>query len=123
MLIKDGQVLLVRHTYIDGWFMPGGGIKRGETPEQAAHREAMEEVGATLNKLSLRGLYSNFEDGRGDHMALFFSDDFTYTGQHDREIAEVRAFPLDAFPEDIHPGNRRKIEEYVNDITNPFGPW
>lgn len=31
MLIQNGQVLLLRQTYMPGWFMPGGGVKRGET--------------------------------------------------------------------------------------------
>jgi ADP-ribose pyrophosphatase YjhB (NUDIX family) len=40
MLLRGDQVLLVRQTYMPGWFMPGGGLKRGETLEQAARREA-----------------------------------------------------------------------------------
>ena len=36
MMIQDDKVWLVRQTYIPGWFMPGGGLKRGETLEQAA---------------------------------------------------------------------------------------
>ena len=50
MMIKNDKVLLVRHTYIPGWFMPGGGLKRGETLEQAARREVFEETGAQLGE-------------------------------------------------------------------------
>ena len=42
MMIRDNKVTLVRQTYMPGWFMPGGGLKRGETLEQAARREAFE---------------------------------------------------------------------------------
>jgi ADP-ribose pyrophosphatase YjhB (NUDIX family) len=40
----DGTVLLVRHSYRERWGVPGGLLKRGEAPEDAARREALEEV-------------------------------------------------------------------------------
>jgi len=46
----DGRVLLLRHRRRDGstfWAAPGGGVQSGETFEQAALREAAEELGAT----------------------------------------------------------------------------
>ena len=47
-MIQNEKVWLVRHTYVPGWHMPGGGVKRGETLEAAARREAFEETGAQL---------------------------------------------------------------------------
>ena len=40
ILIQDGQVLLVKHTYQPFWYFPGGLVQRGETLAQAAMREA-----------------------------------------------------------------------------------
>ncbi len=124
LLIQEGQVLLVRHTYLKGWYMPGGGIKRWETTEEAARREAAEEVGAELGEVSLLGVYSNFEMNRSDHNVVFVCTDFKWNRTHDQEIAEVRIFSLKSLPEDLQPGHRRRIEEYTAGVTSPaFGRW
>lgn len=130
MLIRAGKVLLVRQTYMDGWFMPGGGIHRNETLERAARREAREEVGAELSTVSLLGVYSNFKEWKSDHNVVFLSEDFTLTGDHDSEIAELRFFPLGALPAGLWPGHRKRISEYRQTQargrtrgTAGFGEW
>jgi 8-oxo-dGTP pyrophosphatase MutT (NUDIX family) len=44
----DGALLLVRQTYRKRWGVPGGLLKRGEEPEDAARREIREEVGIDI---------------------------------------------------------------------------
>ena len=124
MMIDKDQVLLVRHTYMDGWFMPGGGVKRSESLDDAARREAHEETGATLNNLSLVGAYTNCKEWKSDHNILFLSTDFATSGKHDLEIAEIRFFPLDALPVDLLLGHRQRLEEYRAGLSHPqFGKW
>ncbi len=124
VMVKDGQVLLIRHTYVDGWYFPGGGLKRGETPEAAARREVKEEAGAEVGELRLLGLYSSLDSWRSDHTILFLARDFTWTGVHDAEIAEVRLFPLDGLPADLWTGFRRRLEEIRTGAQSPkFGAW
>ncbi len=124
MLIRDDQVALVRHTYKSGWYFPGGGVKRKESVETAVRREAMEEVGGTLGKLRLVGLYDNLRGPVSNHITLFICHDFELNGRSDDEIAEVRFFPLDQLPEDIGWGTRHRIEEYLNGWQMPsFGDW
>jgi 8-oxo-dGTP pyrophosphatase MutT (NUDIX family) len=104
--------------------MPGGGVNRGETLEEAVRREAREEVGADMKALELVGAYTNFQGFKSDHNILFLSKDFTFSGQRDREIAEVRFFPLDAIPDDLWPGHRLRLEEYRSGAAiPPYGEW
>lgn len=45
---SDGAMLLIRNSYRRGWGFPGGFLKRGETPDDAARRETREEVGVDV---------------------------------------------------------------------------
>jgi len=124
MLIQDEKVLLVRHVYQEGWFMPGGGIKRNETLEHAARRECQEEVGVEIQKLNLFGTFSNFAEWTSDHIVLFFSDEFTMTDKTDSEIAEKRFFPLDDLPESLGKGHLRRLKEYQIGMRQmQYGVW
>ncbi len=124
MMIQNGKVWLVRQTYIRGWFMPGGGLKRGETLEEAARREAREETGAELGKITLMGAYSNFTEWKTDHNIVFVCNDFQIKNEPDGEIAEVHAFPVNELPDDLWPGHRRRLQEYQAGIMQPqFGEW
>jgi 8-oxo-dGTP pyrophosphatase MutT (NUDIX family) len=124
MMIQEGKVTLVRQTYMPGWFMPGGGLKRGETLEQAARREAYEETGAELGEMTLMGAYTNFKDWKTDHNLVFVCHDFKVTGKPDKEIAELNSFPLDQLPAGLWRGHIRRLEEYKLGKTNPqFGEW
>ncbi|MCA9953228.1 MAG: NUDIX domain-containing protein [Anaerolineales bacterium] len=113
LLIKDGQVWLVKHSYQHGWFLPGGGVKRNEDLETAVRREAREELGAELGEVYLFGTYSAITELKNDHVVVFYCHDFT-VGQADKaEILAVRPYPLDQLPADVSRGTRRRITEYV----------
>ena len=124
LLVKDGRVLLIRHTYRSGWHLPGGGIKRGETVETAARREIREETGAEMGAVQLLGIYSNLDGYVSGHNILFACEDFSIVGSPDHEIAEARFFAQSELPADIFPGHRRKIEEYLGGgIFSNLGTW
>jgi len=123
MMIQDDKVWLVRQTYMPGWFMPGGGVKRGETLEQATRREAKEETGAELGELKLLGAYSNFTEWKTDHNIVFICHEFKFTGKPDSEIAELRAFSLNELPDGLWPGHKRRLQEYQTGTMLQFGEW
>lgn len=66
-----GDLLVVRSSYRSEWNFPGGGVRRGETPEAAARRELTEEIGVEASQLSPAGDASDVWDGRSDHVHFF----------------------------------------------------
>lgn len=124
MMLEDDKVWLIRHTYLSGWFLPGGGLKRNETLDQAARREAYEETGAELKELTLIGVFTSFIQWKTDHAIVFLCRDFKITGRSDNEIAEMRLFALDELPADTFPLHRRLLESYRSGrIPANFGEW
>ena len=124
LMVRDGQVLLVKHVYQPGWFLPGGGVQRGETLETAARREAAEEVGAQLGEIAFFGMYTNFYDRVTDHIAVFACTDFSLSGRSDHEIEQWAFFPFDAQPEGTAPGHDRRVAEFVCGQPCPVtGKW
>lgn len=109
----EGRVLLVRHTYRTGWYLPGGGVERRETAEDAAKREMEEEAGVRATApLKLFGFYSNERHHPGDHVALYLFPEWApCPTASDQEIAERGFFELSALPEGVTPGTRRRLAE------------
>lgn len=65
VVIRDGKVLLARHTYGAGkgrLIIPGGYLQHGETPEQAVIREITEETGIVVKPVSVIGIRFNMHD-------------------------------------------------------------
>jgi ADP-ribose pyrophosphatase YjhB (NUDIX family) len=100
VLLQDGKVLLVRHTYMEGWHLPGGAMKRGESPLEAAAREAREEAGVELlEPPQLVGIFTSYAGGRSDHVATYVCRRFRVHPAPDKwEIAECQFFAVDALP-------------------------
>ena len=118
--MRDKAVLLVKHTYQRDWYLPGGGVKRGETLEEAARREAAEELGAELRNIHLFGIYSNFYEHKSDHVVVFTCDDFTIVGEMDMEIERFGWFRFDRLPADISPGSLRRVHEHLEGGNRPY---
>lgn len=115
IVIKDERVLLVRHTYQQGWFLPGGGVRKGESFLQGAVRELKEECGIIAINPSFQNVHLNELRGAIDHVAVFIVESFDGqpTAADRKEIAEVRFFPFDELPADLKRGHRDRIFEYL----------
>ena len=124
VMVEDGKAWLVRHTYLPGWYLPGGGLKKWESLDQAAKREAREETGAELGKMIFVGVFTSYAQWKTDHTAAFFCEDFKFVGTSDAEIAEVRAFPLDQLPDGTYNLHRILLEKYHSgNVSNNVGEW
>jgi 8-oxo-dGTP pyrophosphatase MutT (NUDIX family) len=115
-VLVDGRVLLVRHGYIAGWQLPGGGVDPGESTVDAARREVIEETGFVIDgPITLFGLYHSTLYSNRDHVAVYVA-----RAAHEsrafvpnKEIAEIGWFELDALPPDIAPSAARRLSEIV----------
>ena len=54
--VKDGKFLMVYNPKRKGWEMPGGRIEQGETVEEAAARECLEESGYSVKIVAKRNI-------------------------------------------------------------------
>jgi ADP-ribose pyrophosphatase YjhB (NUDIX family) len=109
----DGRVVLVRHTYREGWYLPGGGVESGETLAEAAVKEMQEEAGVYATAPPrLFGVYSNHAAHRNDHVALFVFDAWREgPAAQQGEIAEIGWFAPDALPKGVTRASQARLDE------------
>lgn len=111
-----GRILLVQHSYMRGWHLPGGGVEPGETMLGALTRELAEEGNIRLvGAPRMHGIFFNRRASRRDHVAVYVVDDFRQDGpfQPNREITVAAFFALDALPNDTTAGTRARIAEVL----------
>ncbi|CAA2104948.1 RNA pyrophosphohydrolase [Methylobacterium bullatum] len=118
-----GRVCLVRHTYVGGWHLPGGGVEIGECAVDAMVREFREETEIVVEEadtLRLHGFFRSTAAMGRDHIVVYVAPTFTLLGPKlpDREIAQCGFFALDALPE----GTTRATRERLCEIAHGRSP-
>ncbi|KHF38731.1 NUDIX hydrolase [Halalkalibacter okhensis] len=124
---EKGRVLLQHRTDTDNWGVPGGFMEMGESVEDAARREILEETGLTVGEMTLYNVFSGkefyFQYPNGDEVynviVTFLSKDVSGTLQADHEGYDLRYFDLDSLPEDMIPTSRRMLEKLGADPSLP----
>jgi len=116
VLDAENRVFLVRHSYVVGWYLPGGGVDLGETMEQAMRRELKEEGDIDLTgEAVLHGIFLNNHVSRRDHVAVYVVRLFKQdrVPEPNREIVECGFFAMNALPEGTTRGTRLRIAEVL----------
>lgn len=109
----QGRIFLVRHTYLPGWYLPGGGVERGETVQAALAKELREEGNLEiLGRPQLFSSYFNRNASKRDHVLLYRVDVRQISVRlPDKEIAESGFYYLDALPEGITKSTLKRLKE------------
>ena len=112
-----GQWLLVRHHLRSTFEIPGGHIEDGETADEAATRELMEETGAKEFAIECVATYSVEKDGKTGYGRLFFAEVSEFGPLPDySEISEVivaRNLPEHLTYPDIQPVLLKRVIRYI----------
>ncbi|KUM24988.1 DNA mismatch repair protein MutT [Mesorhizobium loti] len=120
----SNAVFLIRHTYVPGWQLPGGGVEIGETLLEALARELAEEGNIALTAPPvLKSMHFNRRSSRRDHVGLYLVEAFSQAAPKlpDHEIAEAAFFPLDRLPEGATPATLRRIAEtFGTELPSPY---
>lgn len=103
--VRDGHVLTVRKRGTDRFMLVGGKPEPGETPEQTARRESLEEVGVAVGELEPLGAFVSAAANEPGHelRSTVFAAELTAEPAPAAEIAELRWCPLDATGSDLAP--------------------
>jgi ADP-ribose pyrophosphatase YjhB (NUDIX family) len=115
----QGRIFLVRHSYIPGWHMPGGGVERRETVREALAKELREEGNLELTAPpQLVHVYFNRRTSKRDHV-VFYRCEVRQTAPRlrDREIVESGFFPLDALPAGTTSATYRRLKELAGEVA------
>ena len=125
VLDSDNRVFLVKHSYVNGWHLPGGGVEVGETFRDALQRELAEEGRIELaGEPVLHGLFFNIQVSRRDHVAVYLVRHFRQDRlpKPNREIIACGFFEPNALPAETTEGTRLRISEVLEGKA-PMATW
>src|ERR1700730_13315805 len=101
LVIDDaGRIFLVKHSYVSGWHLPGGGVEAGET---------------LTDPPPFHGMFFNRQASRRDHVAVFVVRAFSQPSmpKPNHEIVAHGFFDVDALPNDTSAATRARVAEVL----------
>lgn len=115
------EILLQHRSDTNNWGIPGGFMELGETTEETARREVLEETGLTAGDLKLLNIFSGkefyFKYPNGDEVynviVCYITNEVSGTLQADHEGLDLKYFKLNALPKDIISTSRKMLEYLI----------
>lgn len=128
ILYRDNNVLLVKTRYYPYWILPGGGVKKGESIQEAGKREVQEECGIIIHSFSSPlGIYTNTREGRKDTVTVLIAGLWNEShGERKRwnlEIQKSTFFDIHNLPKSLSHYTRKRIDEYLSGKRGFGGDW
>jgi 8-oxo-dGTP diphosphatase len=124
--IGDRVVFIERKNDPPGWTLPGGFVEFGETVEQAAVREALEETGLEVRLTALLGVYSRPDrDPRGRTIGIVYIGSASGAPRGHDDARDARLFTPAHPPAPLAFDHAHIIADYLHwRATGEFpGPW
>jgi 8-oxo-dGTP pyrophosphatase MutT (NUDIX family) len=121
LLFRENKVLLQRRKDNGLWGLPGGSLEPGESLEEAARREVLEETGVVVDQLNLYGVYSGkdqfYQYPNGDQIydvcVVYWTGDFHGKMLAEAgEVLELRYFAPDELPGDLTPLDKPVLDDF-----------
>ncbi|QHN07714.1 NUDIX hydrolase [Methanothermobacter sp. THM-2] len=124
--LSEDTLVLVRRgkpPYEGSWAIPGGFVEYGETVEEAARREALEETGLEVELEGLLGVYSDpSRDPRGHTVSICFTAVASGRPVGGSDAAEARVFHIEDIPYDnLAFDHSRILDDFIKSIRNQDG--
>ena len=111
--VEDRIVLVRRKNPPEGWAIPGGFVDVGETVENAAVREALEETGLSVRLVELLGIYSEpSRDPRFHTISVVYVGNAQGKPEGSDDAAEARLFSESDLPSPIAFDHSKVLADY-----------
>lgn len=119
IVVREGQLLVVKDRLYVGYKLPGGHIEKGESIQEALKREVFEEMGVAIDLESIMGI-GHFRQGQFGETNLYLvctakAVSLDININDSSEIIEARWMEVEAFlaSEEVNPFNKSVVRAAV----------